>query len=31
MAGAASTNAVLFILAIVLMLAWKTVGYIGLD
>jgi thiosulfate dehydrogenase [quinone] large subunit len=31
MAGAASTNAVLFTLAILLMLAWKTAGYIGLD
>jgi thiosulfate dehydrogenase [quinone] large subunit len=31
MAGAASTNAVLFTLAILLILAWKTAGYIGLD
>ncbi len=31
MAGAASTNAVLFTLAIMLMLAWKVAGYIGLD
>lgn len=31
MAGAASTNGLLFILAILLMLAWKTAGYIGLD
>ncbi|GIV96444.1 MAG: hypothetical protein KatS3mg057_1101 [Herpetosiphonaceae bacterium] len=31
MAGAASTNAVLFTLAILLMLAWKTAGYLGLD
>lgn len=31
MAGAASTNAVLFTLAILLMLAWKVAGYIGLD
>lgn len=31
MAGAASTNAVLFTLAILLMLAWKIAGYIGLD
>lgn len=31
MAGAASTNAMLFTLAILLMLAWKVAGYIGLD
>jgi thiosulfate dehydrogenase (quinone) large subunit len=31
MAGAASTNGLLFALAILLMLAWKTAGYIGLD
>ena len=31
MAGAASTNAVLFTLAILLMLSWKVAGYIGLD
>jgi thiosulfate dehydrogenase [quinone] large subunit len=31
MAGAASTNAVLFTLAIILMLAWKVAGYYGLD
>ena len=31
MAGAASTNAVLFTLAVLLMLAWKVAGYIGLD
>ena len=31
MAGAASTNAVLFTLAILLILAWKVAGYIGLD
>lgn len=31
MAGAASTNAVLFTLAILLMLAWKVAGYVGLD
>lgn len=31
MAGAASTNAVLFTLAILLMMAWKVAGYIGLD
>lgn len=31
MAGAASTNAVLFTLAILLMMAWKTAGYFGLD
>jgi thiosulfate dehydrogenase [quinone] large subunit len=31
MAGVASTNAVLFTLAILLMLAWKTAGYLGLD
>ena len=31
MAGAASTNALLFTLAIVLMLAWKVAGYYGLD
>ena len=31
MAGAASTNPVLFTLAIGLMLAWKVSGYLGLD
>jgi len=31
MAGAASTNAVLFTLAILLVLAWKVAGYYGLD
>ncbi len=31
MAGAASTNAVLFTLAIILMLAWKVAGWYGLD
>jgi thiosulfate dehydrogenase [quinone] large subunit len=31
MAGTASTNALLFVLAILLMLAWKVAGYIGLD
>lgn len=31
MAGSASTNGFLFILAVLLILAWKTAGYIGLD
>ena len=31
MAGTASTNALLFTLAILLMLAWKTAGHYGLD
>lgn len=31
MAGAASTNAVLFTLAILLVLAWKVAGWYGLD
>ncbi|MCX6045762.1 MAG: DoxX family membrane protein [Chloroflexi bacterium] len=31
MAGAASTNGLLFALAILLMLAWKVAGYIGAD
>lgn len=31
MAGTASTNPVLFVLAILLILAWKVAGYIGLD
>jgi len=31
MAGTASTNALLFVLAILLILAWKIAGYIGLD
>ncbi|MBX3051441.1 MAG: hypothetical protein KF753_08215 [Caldilineaceae bacterium] len=31
MAGAASTNGLLFVLAILLMMAWKVAGYIGLD
>ena len=31
LAGTTSTNPVLFVLAILLMLAWKTAGYWGLD
>jgi thiosulfate dehydrogenase [quinone] large subunit len=31
LAGTASTNPVLFLIAIFLILAWKTAGYIGLD
>jgi thiosulfate dehydrogenase [quinone] large subunit len=31
LAGSASSNPVLLILAILLVLAWKTAGYIGLD
>ncbi|NNJ09122.1 DoxX family membrane protein [Chloroflexales bacterium ZM16-3] len=31
LAGSASTNPVLFLLAVVLMLAWKVAGYYGLD
>jgi thiosulfate dehydrogenase [quinone] large subunit len=31
MAGTASTNAVLFVLAVILMLAWKVAGWYGLD
>jgi thiosulfate dehydrogenase [quinone] large subunit len=31
MAGTASSNPVLFTLAILLMLAWKTAGWLGLD
>jgi thiosulfate dehydrogenase [quinone] large subunit len=31
MAGSASTNPLLFLAAIVLILAWKTAGYYGLD
>jgi thiosulfate dehydrogenase (quinone) large subunit len=31
MAGSASTNPMLFILAIVLILAWKTAGWLGFD
>ncbi len=31
MAGSASTNPVLFVIAILLILAWKTAGWIGLD
>lgn len=31
MAGSASTNPVLFVLALLLILAWKTAGYVGLD
>ncbi len=31
MAGSASTNGVLFTLAVLLMLAWKVAGYIGAD
>jgi len=31
MAGSASTNGLLLVIAILLVLAWKTAGYIGLD
>jgi thiosulfate dehydrogenase [quinone] large subunit len=31
MAGSASTNGMLLLIAILLVLAWKTAGYIGLD
>jgi len=31
LAGTTSTNPVLFLFAVLLMLAWKTAGYIGLD
>ncbi len=31
LAGSASTNPLLFFLAVLLMLAWKTAGYYGLD
>lgn len=31
MAGAASTNGLLLVVAILLVLAWKTAGYLGLD
>jgi thiosulfate dehydrogenase [quinone] large subunit len=31
MAGSASTNPMLFVIAIGLILAWKVAGYIGLD
>ncbi len=31
LAGSASTNPVLFILAVLVMLAWKTAGFIGID
>ncbi len=31
MAGTASTNPVLFVFAVILILAWKTAGYWGLD
>ncbi len=31
LAGSASTNPVLFILAVLLVLAWKVAGYIGMD
>ena len=31
MAGAAGANPVLFLLAILILLAWKVAGYIGLD
>ena len=31
MAGAASTNPLLFVLAMLLVLGWKVAGYIGLD
>ena len=31
LAGTASTNPVLFILAILMILAWKTAGYVGVD
>jgi thiosulfate dehydrogenase [quinone] large subunit len=31
MAGSASTNPMLFVVAMVLIFAWKTAGYLGLD
>lgn len=31
MAGTASTNPVLFLIAVLLLLAWKTAGYLGVD
>lgn len=31
MAGAASTNGMLFLVSVLLMLAWKTAGFIGVD
>ena len=31
MAGAASTNGMLFFVSVLLILAWKVAGYIGLD
>jgi thiosulfate dehydrogenase [quinone] large subunit len=31
LAGSASTNPVLFLLAVLVMLAWKNAGYLGLD
>jgi thiosulfate dehydrogenase [quinone] large subunit len=31
MAGSASTNGLMLLIAIVLVLAWKTAGYIGAD
>ncbi len=31
LAGSASTNPVLFLLAVLLILAWKVAGYYGLD
>lgn len=31
MAGSASTNPMLFVVALVLIFAWKTAGYLGLD
>jgi thiosulfate dehydrogenase (quinone) large subunit len=31
MAGAASVNGVFFVLSVLLVLAWKIAGYIGLD
>ena len=31
MAGSASTNGMLFFIAVLLILAWKTAGYIGVD
>ena len=31
MAGTASTNPMLFVLAVLLVLAWKVAGYVGLD
>ena len=31
MAGAASTNAMLFLISVLLILSWKVAGYVGLD